>query len=97
MLFPCIPRPQSRPCHQIIPTTSTYGEFHGRKDDVRPPRTARRPHGVEVWQPPNGRSAVNRPVSRPCQEIGMIPETGWYTINRVDFRVRPAEYTTPRL
>ena len=39
-------------------------------------RNARRPYGVEVWQPPEGRSEVNRPVFRPCQEIGQIPETG---------------------
>jgi hypothetical protein len=42
---------------------------------------------VEVWPPPEGRSEVNRPVSRPCQEIGLIPESVWHTTNRLDFRV----------
>jgi hypothetical protein len=44
---------------------SIYGDFQKCKYRLR------RPHGVEVWPPPEGRSEVNRPrVSRPCQEIG---------------------------
>ena len=75
MLFARISRPQSRSYHYNMPTTSTYGELQSVKMNIRAPRTARRPHGVEVWQPPEGRSEVNRPVFRPCQEIGQIPET----------------------
>ena len=58
MLFARISRPQSRPYHYNIPTTSTYGELQGVKMNIRAPRSythrAAASRCVEVWPPPEG-------------------------------------------